>query len=178
MRATFIAMLILLLPAALFASPTMGIYFTYTGGQMYISPAPFVAFDAYVYGHDIQCYLDASEFKVVYPPTVMQIGFDLPAGSLNLGDPASGISIAYWPPMDGWNPGYNLLCTIHYVTLATCPQMYNTPIQIIAHPDSGHLQGSCWPENNLFEYTGLTSIICPDQISVQTKTWGSIKSLF
>jgi hypothetical protein len=39
-------------------------------------------------------------------------------------------------------------------------------------------QGSCWPDNNLFEFTGLTSVLCPSEFAVQAKTWGSIKSMF
>jgi hypothetical protein len=147
---------------------------------MYYSPAPVTPFDAYVFGHNIQCYLDASEFQVSYPPGVIQAGFDLPAGALNLGDPGSGISIAYWPPMDGWNPGYNLLCTIHLVTLLPCGAggIVDAHLAVIPHHETGLIQGSCWPENELFPFAGLTSIICPSEIATQTKTWGSIKSLF
>ena len=177
MRATIIAMLILLLPAALLASPTMLI--NYSGGHTYYTPtAPFTVFDAYVIGSDIECYLDASEFMVSYPPNVVQTGFDIPAGSLNLGDPSSGVSITYWPPMDGWNPGWNLLCTLHMITLAPCAQMYNSPVSIVADPATGFIQGVCWPDNTIFNFAGTTSIICPSEIAVQSKSWGSIKSLF
>ena len=182
MRAAFIAMLILILPAALLASPTMGVYFTYVPGAMYYSPHPMEAFDAYVFGHDIGCYLDASEFEVCYPAGIMQVGFTLPAGSLNLGDPDTGVSITYWPPMDGWNPGYNLLCTLHLFAVDGCTcyggTMSDAHLSIYPHHEIGLDQGSCWPDNNLVAFTPLTSIICPSQIAVQNKTWGGIKSLF
>ncbi|HEY5133351.1 MAG TPA: hypothetical protein VII85_06675 [Candidatus Krumholzibacteriaceae bacterium] len=177
MRATFIAMLILLLPAALLASPTMGIDFG--GGHYFITPsAPFTMFTGYVIGNDVECYLDASEFMVSYPPNVIQTGFEIPVGSLNLGDPSVGISITYWPPQDGWNPGWNVLCTLHMMTLAPCADMLDSPLSIVGDPATGLIQGSCWPENNIIDFTGMTSIICPSEVAVQSKTWGSIKSLF
>jgi hypothetical protein len=128
--------------------------------------------------------MDASEFKVAYPPGIVQIGFEIPLGSLNLGDPGSGISITYWPPMDGWNPGWNLLCTLHLLALDNCwngsppGSMADARLSIVPHPETGMDQGSCWPENYLFEFTGLTSIVCPEYFAVQAKTWGSIKSMF
>ncbi|MGD1047655.1 MAG: hypothetical protein ABR899_02745 [Candidatus Krumholzibacteriaceae bacterium] len=176
MRATFIAMLVLLLPAAVLANPTMGIDFG--GGHYFYTPTAFVAFDAYVVANNAQCYIDASEFEVCYPAGIIQTGFDVPAGSLNLGDPDTGVSITYWPPMDGWNPGWNLLCTLHLMAIVPCDQQTDAHISIYPHHETGLDQVSCWPDNNLICLDPLTSIICPSQIAVQSKSWGSIKSLF
>jgi hypothetical protein len=183
MRAALIAtMILLLLPAALFAGPTMGVYFTYSPTQMHYSPMPFEQFYGYMYAHHTECYLNAAEYQLVIPPGVVLMGWTLPAGSLELGGPLAGHSIAYWPPMDGWNPGYNLLCTYLFMAISSCPATGGTildaPIRIVPHPDTGLIQGSCWPENYLFEYTGLTSILCPELYSVQETNWGAIKSLF
>jgi len=178
MKAAVIATLILLLPATLLARPTMGIYFTYVPGTMYYDPAPFEEFNGYVFGHNIQCYLDAAEFQVACPPRILMIDFTWPEGALVLGQPSDGISLAYWPPMDGWNPGYNLLCTLHLLTIQGCDGVVNAYIQIVPHHVTGLDQGSCWPDNNLFEFTGLTSVLCPSEFAVQAKTWGSIKSMF
>jgi len=183
MRVALIAMMILLLPAALFAGPAMGIYFTYNAGQMHYSPTANEMFTAYVYAQSTGCYLNAAEFEVCYPPGILEIGWEVPAGALTLGsNPDTGISIAYWPPMDGWNPGYNLLCTIHLFAADWCSctggTLLDAPVTIVMHHETGLIQGSCWPENDLFEYTGLTSIICPGQYGVQETNWGAIKSLF
>jgi hypothetical protein len=183
MKAAIVAMIILLLPAALFAGPTMGVYFTYVPGQMqYVTTHKFEEFYGYVYAHNSECYLNAAEFAMVLDTSVVYLGKTLPAGSLELGSLPAGLSVAYWPPMDGWNPGYNLLCTIKFMALEFClcqgGSVQNNPIRIVAHPDTGLIQGSCWPENYLFEYTGLTSIICPNPYSVKETNWGAIKSLF
>jgi hypothetical protein len=183
MKAAIIATMILLLPAALFAGPTMGIYFTYNAGQMHYGPMTNEMFTAYVYAQGTACYLNAAEFEVCYPPGILEIGWEVPPGSLTLGDsPDTGISITYWPPMDGWNPGYNLLCTLKLFAATGClgvdGTLLDAPIKIVMHHDTGLIQGSCWPENYLFEYTGLTSIICPCQYGVKETNWGAIKSLF
>jgi hypothetical protein len=182
MRAAILAMLILLLPAALFAGPTMGVYFGYTPSQMTYSPMPFEQFNAYIFGHGSACYLTGAEFQVALPPGIVQISVAYPVGSLNLGDPANGVAISYWPPMDGWNPGYNLLCTVTLLATNSCPAtggtLQDAPVVILPNPGSGRIDGSCFPENNLFDFTGLTSIICPLQIGTQEKSWGAIKSLF
>ncbi len=181
MRAAIIATLVLLLPAALFAGPTMGIYFTYTPGQMTYSPNLNEMFTAYVYAQNSACYLTGAEFEICYPPGVFELGWEVPPGSLTLGSgPDTGIAIAYWPPMDGWNPGYNLLCTLHLFAAMGCGEggMLDAPIAIVMHHETGLIQGSCFPENTLFEFTGLESIICPGCVGTEETNWGAIKSLF
>lgn len=185
MRAAAIATLILLLPAALFAG-TVGMYFTYTPNQMYYNPAPFEPFTGYVYGHGLNCYVNAFEFKLVLPAGIITQGFVIPEGSLTLGDLATGLSITYWPPLNGVDPGYNLLCTVNLLALpnGACAclggALTNGLVCIGPTNDSGALlpRESCWPENNLVEVTGLTSMLCVDQVATQNASWGAIKSLF
>jgi hypothetical protein len=182
MRAAFIATLILLLPAALLAAPTMGVYFTYTPDQMNYSPTPYEQFTAYIFAHHTECYLDAAEFQLGLPPGISMITFTLPPGTINIGDPIAGIAVAYWPPMDGWNPGYNLMCTVTLLATDWCwtqgGTMHDASVMILPNPSAGAINGSCWPDNDLFQFAGLTSILCPDYIATQEKSWGAIKSLF
>ena len=178
MRAAILATLILLLPAALFAGPTIGVYFTFVPGSMTVSPAPFVPFAGYLYVHNTACYLNAVEYALELPANVILMGYTLPSAYVELGAPLTGHAIAIWPPMDGWNPGYNLLNTFSFMSLAPCGALLNAPIRVIPNPESGALQYSCFPENDLLPYQGLTSIVCPEQIGVEETNWGAIKSLF
>jgi hypothetical protein len=175
-------MMILLLPAVLLAAPTIGVYFTYNAGQMHYSPMQFEQFYGYVYANSSECYLNAAEFEVCYPPGIVQIGFEVPPGALFMGDPDTGIAISYWPPMDGWNPGYNLLCTLRLMATDFCYAngggMADAHLSIYPHHETGLDQGSCWPENYLFPYIPLTSTICPTCIGTEPKSWGAIKSMF
>ena len=176
-----IAMLILLLPAALFAGPTMGVFFTYSPGEMHYCPVQFEEFNGYIFSQNAGCVLNAVEFRVQMPSGISIDGWDFPPGTIDLGAPGSGLTLAFWPPMDGSYPGYNLLCTLHLFASRGCVgtnPIYDAPVKIVGHPDTGLIQGSCFPENELFEFTGLTSIICPHLIGVEDKSWGAIKSLF
>lgn len=183
MRAAAIATLVLLLlPGVLFAAPTVGAYFTYAPNQMYYNTAPFEPFTAYIYGHSLGCYVNAFEFGMTLPAGIVVTGFTVPEGSLTQGGLPTGLAITYWPPLNGVDPGYNLLCTVDLLALpdGACGAIMNAPLQIVADGTSGAAlpRESCWPENNLTEVFGLTSIICPDQIATESKSWGAIKSLF
>ncbi len=54
----------------------------------------------------------------------------------------------------------------------------DAPLRVVAHPDTGLIRGSCRPENYLFTYTGLTSIICPVYMGTEESSRGAIKNLF
>ena len=182
MRAAMIAMLILLLPAALFAGPSMGVYFTYTPAQMHYSPVQFEEFNGYIFAQGAEgCLLTGVEFRVQMPSGISIDSFTVADGGLSMGSPASGISVAFWPPLDGSYPGYNLIGTLHLFASRGCVgtnPIKDAPMRILAHPESGHIYGSCLPDNELFDFAGLTSIICPELVGTEDKSWGAIKSLF
>jgi len=97
MRVAVMAMTILLLPAALIAGPTMGIYFTYSPSQMEYYPTLYEEFAGYIYAHNTACYLDAAEFALEIPDGIVIIDLVLPLGALTLGWLPSGISVIPHP---------------------------------------------------------------------------------
>lgn len=186
MRAIPIALiLILLLPVALSAAPTMGVYFDGLATRQWAQPLLFEQFRGYVYGKEINCYLDAVEFALTVPSALVIMDYIVPLGSLTLGTLPQGISITYWPPLDTWDPGYNLLCTVEFLLLAPCWCPYGGPasdliLQIVPDPEVEGILGSCWPENHLFNFTGRYAVVCPSLMCMGTEeaSWGSIKSLY
>jgi hypothetical protein len=183
MKAFIITALVLLIPASILAQPTLGVYFTFEPFDIYYSPSYMgEQFEGYLYGHHIDCYLTAAEFQMVIGhPSIQFTGFDLLPGWINLGDPLIGMSISGWPPLDGWNPGYNLLAVFHFLAIEYCECFGGTlsevPIQIVPHPDTGMISGTCWPDNELFQFIGLTAIICPFGTATEESSWGAIKSM-
>jgi hypothetical protein len=175
----------LLIPGMLNAA-TMGAYFGFGGSQMaYSPPAPFSFFDVYLYLHNSNYYVTAVEYQLQTPldpghALFAYQGVEYPDNmSVDLGDPFVGHSITYWPPLNGYIPGYNLLATLKdcYIT-GPCGSIIDYPLVIGPHPDSGELRGTFTPDHDFFPISGLTSILCPVEFAAEETSWGAIKSLY
>jgi hypothetical protein len=179
----------LAIPGMLSATATMGVYFGYTPGAMASSPAPFVEFDTYLYLHHAEKYVTAIEYSLVTPDDPGHAWFSITAVSypdektIHDGDPFSGHSIAYWPPLNGFIPGYNLVCSYKCYTFEACwdagGAMIDYEIVVGPHPDSGFLRGTFTPDNEFFDIIGLASVLCPEEpVAVEEESWGTIKSMY
>ena len=179
----------LLMPGMLGATVTMGVYFGYAPGAMTLSPAPFVYFDAYLYLHHADQYVTAVEYLLITPDDPSHAWFSITAVSypdnktIHDSDSFAGHSIAYWPPLNGYMPGYNLLCSYTCVTFEPCwdagGAMIDYEIVIGPHPDSGFLRGTYAPDNEFFDIIGLTSKLCPEEpVAVEEESWGAVKSMY
>jgi hypothetical protein len=179
----------LTIPGALSATATLGVYFGYTPGARVSSPTPFVEFEAYLYLHHAEKYVTAVEYSLVTPGDPAHAWFSITSVSypdektIQYGDPFSGHSIAYWPPLNGFVPGYNLLCSYTCLTVEPCwdagGAMIDYEIVVGPHPDSGFLRGTFAPENEFFDIIGLTSVLCAeDPVAVEEESWGTIKSMY
>ena len=182
-RALLILALALLIPGVVAAEGTVGIYFD-GPGIMHYSPATGEWFNAYLYMHNAEYYITGIEYQLLTPldPThvmIMMGAVEYPDEStLQMGDPFSGHTITYWPPLNGFMPGYNLLCTIPFYAVAGCDQLDDFPLVIGPHPATGELRATYYPENNYFYPAGLTSMLCPVETATEEESWGAIKSLY
>ena len=185
MKIFFIGALVLLVPAAALTQPTMGVFFTYAPGNIYYSimDGPPHLFDGYVYAHNLYCHLLSCEFQLVIEnPAIMVQSTEYLQDSASIGEPTAGVSISYWPPLDGWSPGYNLLCILHLIAIDRCTScggtLVDVSIIISPHPDSGEILGTRWPTTDTFQFIGLTSIVCPGGAATNEPSWGAIKCMF
>lgn len=188
MKRLIIALLLILLPAGLYAIPSIGMYFSYdptNPGQGHYEPNPGELFSGFIYVHNWGCFMTAAEFLVDIPPStpIIYNGFEVPEGFLNLGDPQAGISLTWWPPRSDFEEPYYLICTIKFFAAEGCLSLEqgsvaDLPISILPHPVSEGILGVCWPDNALFDLVGHAGYICPLAIGVEEKSWGAIKSLF
>lgn len=176
---------VLLVPGLLSAQATMGVYFE-GGGMAYSPVAP--VFEGTMYLHNADYYVTAVEYILATPldpghALVMLIGTSYPDNmSVELGDPFDlilGHSLTYWPPLNGYTPGYNLLATYtFFMPGGPCVGIVDYPLVVAANPSSGYLRGTYHPDNLTFPIIGLTSILCPDLVAVEEESWGAIKSLY
>ncbi len=189
MKKVLLSLTIALLIPGMLSAQTLGLFFDYQPpGKMSTYPSAFVAFEMYLYMHHADYYVTAIEYQLQTPLDpghslffVSTVTYPDNESIVN-GDPFAGHSIAYWPPMNGFMPGYNLMCTIEGVLTAECWNagggVVDYPLVIGPHPDSGELRGTYTPDNYFFDIIGLTSILCPDAVGVEEESWGAIKSMF
>jgi hypothetical protein len=172
----------LLIPSILMAfTPTMGVYFD--GKLTVATPGIGIPFEAHLYIVQDGYNVTGVEYQLIRPDNNFIIDpiagvFYPPATSVALGDPLSGHSITYWPPLTAYPDGYDLLATFECVTLFDCTQVANYAITVGPHPDSGALRGTYTPDNEFVEIIGLTSFICPEGVATDEESWGAIKSMY
>ena len=184
-RALLILAVMLLLPGVAAAQSTVGIFFD-GPGVMHLSPATGEWFNAYLYIHNAEYYVTGLEYQLLTPMDPTHVLIELGTvkypdnSNLQMGDPFSGHTITYWPPLNGFMPGFNLLATIRFYTVAGCDQglMPDFPLVIGPHPTTGVLRATYYPDNDYFFPAGLTSILCPIETGVEEESWGAIKSLY
>ena len=185
MKRLLFTLFIVLFASTSLAAATMGLYFDLWPGKMAYAPPPTSFFDVYLYLHASNYYVTALEYQITTPHDPGHALFVIletevsKASVVQLGAPWSGHSIAFWPPMDGYTPGYNMICKYKCMTLGACGVIITDyPVVVGPHPESGELWGTFYPNNDTFPIIGLTSTLCPEWIGVENTNWGAIKSLY
>lgn len=186
-RGLLIVAFALIVPSILAASPiTVGVY--YEGGHTCIPPSgDGVAFEVALYMLQSEYNMTGLEYSLAMldpagePSSMISLqGWTLPTGGkAELGHPITGHSVTYWPPLNGFPNGYNLLVTYEVVTFEPCELMINHRIEVVPHGDTGFLRGTYAPDNEKIELTGLGFWFCPDgSIGTEEESWGAIKALY
>jgi hypothetical protein len=182
-RVLLLMAIALLIPGMLGATAMLGLYFA--PGQMALTPAPGTPFKIYLYLHQADYFITGIEYQLLTPSDPTHVMFSLSPSieypdnmTVNLGDPFNGHSIGYYPPFNGFVPGYNLMCTMTGMITVPCSTMYDYSLVIGPHPESGELRGTYAPDNDFFPIIGLTSRLCPEAYATDETSWGAIKSLY
>ena len=186
MRKIILFALVLLLPGSA-AAQTMGLYFEWEQPVMHYRPLDEgIVFDMYLFLRGSQCYVTAVEYRLTTPDDpdhvlFTVVGVQYPDNmSLIMGHPFSGHQIAFWPPLTG-SDEYCHVCTIRAVMLpppvGVLCETYDFPLVIGPDPASGHIRASSYPNNDLFNIVGLTSILNPKKVSTQDNSWSAIKRM-
>jgi hypothetical protein len=195
MKRLLLTLFLVLFASTTLAGATMGLYFDLWPGVMAYTPTPASFFDVYLYLHASNYYVTALEYQITTPLDPLHTFFAIVEISyaeqvvVTLGSPFDGHSIALWPPLDGYNPGYNMICKFKCMTLAPCLSpggptaqaetfLADYPVVVGPHPESGQLWGTYFPNNDTFPIIGLQSTLCPIAIGVENSNWGAIKSLY
>ena len=162
-------------------TPFIAVYFDHAwqvGGN---APAPAgdpcpgpVVDSLYIALVNANAFVSGVEFAVNYPP---EIGFvaDFDKQPVVIGTTASGFSQGWAIPPNGFSAVY--VCGVQFIWTCTGCSVFNSPIVVVQHPDTGFLGYTDFPGYTEFPAVGMTSLICAT-IPVEETTWGQVKSLY
>jgi len=129
--------------------PNLGFYFDAEGNQTEGMPPTYTVFDAYLILKDAPYEVTGVEFQLLtsIDPShalLLIVDFSFPQeNTLWIGDPFSGMSIVYWPPLDGFTNDHLLLCTLQCLLFEPCGcdggTIWDYPIVVGPHPETGEL---------------------------------------
>jgi hypothetical protein len=155
----FALMVVVCLVVAPAASQTVAVYFDEALTMRAMDcPGPGVG-TLYVVAEDFNYFLSGIEFKIEYPPSMTWLA-DLDTPPATIGNTAAGISIGWPLPQNGFFP----LQVMRVLVLWTCADCatVNQAISVVEHPVFGFVRGVRFPDYEIVDGSGRTSVICPD----------------
>jgi hypothetical protein len=156
-------------------TPTVGIFFDESLTRMDQDCPPGGGVDtAYVVANGFDAFLSAIEFAINYPPTMSWLG-DLDVPPVTLGTTPNGIMEAFGLPLNGYAP----IVVAKVVFSWNCDgcTVTNDPVVVTPHPQSGFVRGVDFPQYNMINAIGMTSLVCSTVPTGET-TWGRVKALY
>jgi hypothetical protein len=124
-------------------------------------------------------WMSAIEYSITYPDisTASLVWLaDMPVAPLNIGNTAAGVASSWPLPQNAFAPLGVMNVLVKWLC-DDCSASTNAPIIAGPHLVTGFVRATRWPDNVLFEGTGLTSLVCP-VVPVEEKTWGGVKALY
>ena len=178
-KALLIAAAILLFAGSINAQPGtsyMGVYGDANHSICRVDPIQYVPFHAYIMVLPSVRGMQAAEFTLLLPGTIITSGTAKNADiTVELGSLTGGISCAFGSCHSDWTVLYDLTC----IALATVPGFIglsgdisvNPPIFAIASCEPGY------PSEPVIYHAPL-ACYQPCNVATQSSTWGAIKNLF
>jgi hypothetical protein len=130
---------------------------------------------AYIVVKNLNMYLQAIEYQVLYPAEMVWIGDDV-GTALAIGNTSIGIAESWPLPQNAYVPYSVAKVTFMWNCTGGCP-VKNIPIVIVPHPDTFKLRAIRWPDLGEVPVIGMTSLVCAT-IPVEESSWGQIKALY
>lgn len=154
--------------------PNIAVYFDeyYTQGSK-DSPGALVLDTWYVVAKNANCFVTGAEFMIDYPALTMWLS-DADTPPVTIGNTASGISMGYGLPLNGYNPV--LLCKVNVMWMDGCIAN-NVPVTVVQNPNTLYLGLVDFPNYDLVPAVGMVSLLCAT-IPTEESTWGQVKALY
>jgi hypothetical protein len=180
--ATSFALIILCVGIASAQTPFIAVYFDHAWQVAGNPPAPAgdpcpglnVLDSLYIALVNANAFVSGVEFAVNYPPEVLFLA-DFDKQPVNVGTTATGFSQGWALPPNGFSAVY--VCGVQFLWQCNGCSVFNSPIVVVQHPDSGFLGYTDFPAYAPIPAVGMTSLICAT-IPVEETTWGQVKALY
>lgn len=130
---------------------------------------------AYIVVKNFNMYLQAIEYRVLYPAEMIWIG-DVVDPALAIGNTSTGIAESWPLPQNAFVPFAVAKVIFIWNCAGGCP-VQNIPITIVPHPETFKLRALRWPDLAEISAIGMTSLVCAT-IPVEESSWGQIKALY
>jgi len=190
----FLCVSILLLApgAAPAGTPHLSIYFDAEHTQSSSDCHGYEIGYLYIVAEEFEVFIAGLEFAVDYPPEILWIGdYDCPP--VTIGNTPTGISMAWALPQNGFSP-FQVLRAAIFWNCEWCIRG-DIPICIIAHPFSGYVRATRFPDYDFVYAKGEPAWICPMcassamcagtldgcpdlPVPIEDMSWGKIKELY
>lgn len=157
-------------------TPFIAVYFDNAlTSQTKDCPGP-VADVLYVALSNANTFVSGAEYAITYPASISWLA-DTGLPPVALGNSPTGISLGFNLPQNGFFAVHLQQALIIWNCQACV--VSNDPITVVPHPlnPAGKVQYTDWPNFDLFDAVGLTSLVCA-VVATEETTWGQVKALY
>lgn len=170
-----VAVVVTVAAPALAQTPTVGVFFDQYFTRMDKDCPEGGGLDsAYVVANGWNMWFTAVEYQIIYPASMIWLS-DLDIPPVTLGSTPTGIMEAWALPLNGWNP--IVVAKILFMWNCSGCSVTDEPLVVAPYPYSGEVRAVDYPQYNIFNGVGMTSLICAT-VPTDDATWGRIKALY
>lgn len=156
-------------------TPNVGVFFDHSFSRMDKDcPAGGGVDSAFVVASNFNAFLSGIEYSVNYPTSMTWLS-DYGTPPVTIGSTPTGISEGFALPQNGFSP----IIVAKILFLWNCGGCVVTddPIIVSPHPLSGFVRATDFPNYDLINAVGMTSLVCAT-VPAEETSWGRIKSLY
>jgi hypothetical protein len=156
-------------------SPTVGVFFDQSFAQMAEDcPSGGGIDSAFVVAMNFNTFVSGIEYSINYPTTMTWVS-DYGTPPVTIGSTPTGISEGFALPQNGFSP--IIVAKILFLWNCAGCVVTDDPIIVSAHPISGFVRATDFPNYDFINAVGMTSLVCAT-VPTEETSWGRIKSLY
>ena len=156
-------------------TPTVGVFFDQYFTRMDKDcPAGGGVDSVFVVAQNFNVFVTGIEYAINYPPTITWLS-DYGTPPVTIGTTPTGISEGFALPVNGFFP--IVVAKVLFVWNCDGCTITDSPIVVSAHPISGFVRATDYPNYDYINAVGMTSLVCAT-VPTEETSWGRIKSLY